>query len=299
MKPALPILNAKEFYRSYLVDHFIYHPSILWNLINKYEEVKPVILDGVYEEKDRDVLLGLRLALRAQVYHSIETLFELFFGLRELDDEHLWYRISTASHKGNYHKIEKIASGNTSFIDIETNYRTLECSYIDYVFNFHLTYHDPALQKQCLQNIRELLILCAKELVNRDEYNAFKHTWRLFPTINDIEIGNKDHSMKVFSAQHPYTYLIENDDSSTTQVTNDLESERDYRICILVHQLMSNIILTRRSIHFPNSEDRFFAMAEVDPEGVFRSERTASPIRITIKPIYRDSKLESLPGTQN
>jgi len=120
-RPDVPIPFARGFFGAYLVDHFLQKQYTLFNIILGFPQLKTAILEGLEDVKDADYLKSLRVEIRSTYFQAIETLFELVFSLEPhdgvIDNENIWYYLSTSKGVANYETIEAIAHGNTTFLD--------------------------------------------------------------------------------------------------------------------------------------------------------------------------------------
>jgi hypothetical protein len=253
----------KIFFKSYLVDHFLHKQVTLLNILENYSKLKDEVMQGAGEIDDAQYLLSLRTEIRANLFQAIETLFELIFTLEGRNgviyNPYIWYHLSTSHWRKNLSKIEAIGNGQVDFLDriVIANPKTkLKVPFVQYVFYFGCVDISlmPAILNS-LQPIKSILIALAKEFSDRDEYNAFKHSLRLFPIIRFFEFykqGITDPLLKI-DLSNSLTVLKKGTDDSMVFQIKPLDTVRDYRMCLLCCNLISNIVRSRRA-HFYKGE---------------------------------------------
>ena len=142
----------------------------LHNLIENLPELQSVILNGIDDVDIDDYIKSLRVEIRATYYQAVETLFELIFSLEPrngiIDNENVWYFLSTSNGRANYDIIKKIAGGDTSFLDREVVAgKDITVPFVRYLFFFGIA--DKSREEQIvtsLEPIRGMLEAMAKSL---------------------------------------------------------------------------------------------------------------------------------------
>src|SRR5687767_4849837 len=81
-----------EFYRSFMVDFFLYKQATYKNIIDNFEKLEPLVLKDVFDYKKDEYLNAIKSSIRVTYFHCIETLFEIIFaieaGIRSEPNEH-------------------------------------------------------------------------------------------------------------------------------------------------------------------------------------------------------------------
>jgi hypothetical protein len=246
-----------QFFSGYLVDHFHYKAFVLYNVLQKYPQLKSDILDGLEIVNDGDFEKSIRLEIRATYFQAMETLFELIFSLEPrgglFDNRRIWYFLSTARWRKNLKRIESIAQGETDFLDRDiTANKNVKVPFIQYLFFFGVSEStmQPAIQAS-FDPIKKFLVTFAKEFTDRAEYNAFKHALRILPAMRSFEAINRVTQKPLISwdMTRSVSYLTEGDDRSISLETRPLDTERDMRMTQVCSHLISNIVRTRKA-HF-------------------------------------------------
>ncbi len=292
---------TKQFFSSYLVDHYHYKLFTLYNALDKLPKLKHDILDGLDSVDEADYQKSLRLEIRATYFQAIETLFELIFSLDPRDDvvdnRHIWYFLSTAQWRENYNRISLIAQGDTAFLDrIITAGKNLEVPYIQYLFYFGVTEPStlPAIVAS-LNPIKKFLVAFAKEFSDRAEYNAFKHALRILPTLQKFEAISKGDGKPIITIDmsRSLTYLTEEDDGSISFNTRPLDTKRDMQMAQVCSRLISNIVRSRKIQFVKGYEGRLHTLSEDSfPSADERTFKWIS-FKVTIKPIDGEPETDS------
>lgn len=263
-----------RFYQLYLVDHTARRQYMLKQMLDNYDDLTPKVMADYHALDDKAFKDSLRLELRAGYFAAIETMFEMIFGLEPIEgaryDGQLWFRLSSSNWRLNYKRIQSIAKGDLDFLDARVRINPkLEVSVAEYIFYFGVANaYDRDLINSGLQGIKTLLKTVAQDFVDRDEYNAIKHSVRLFQTLNGVGIRSADGRElppELADLSESMTYLREAGDIPE-MVVKPLDSDRDYRLSIVCWQMISNIIRLRRAYFFPSEREntQVFFLTEGD-----------------------------------
>lgn len=292
---------TRQFFSGYLVDHFDYKLITLYNALVKFPKLKADILDGLDTVDDAEYEKSIRLEIRATYFQAMETLFELIFSLEPrgdvIDNQRIWYFLSTAEWGEDFKRIRSIAKGQTALFDRAiTAGSDLKVPFIQYLFYFGVT--DPTMIQAIqasLDPIKKFLVAFAKEFSDRAEYNAFKHALRIFPAMRTFEAINRatQKPLITWDMTRSITYLTESDDGSISLETRPLDTERDMRMAQVCSRLISNIVRSRK-VHFVKGYEGYIHTLSADsfPSA---TERTINWInfKFTIKPMDNRPDAES------
>ncbi|MBM4166284.1 MAG: hypothetical protein FJ218_05100 [Ignavibacteria bacterium] len=254
--------ESKQFYKQYLLDHWLYKQSMLYNTIKNYEQVKSILQKDVTNIKDEDYLWTMKIEIHFTYFQMIETLFNMTFSFyrKEIDNNYLWLYLSSLGgqhRKEVYEKIKNIAVGKTEFLDAQVkankdNY----VSFLQYLFYFDCLSEDNIPTKKNLEVIKKMLINFGADFTDRDDYNAYKHSMCFIPsTESKLEIleAKSGRQMGSFKMGNSLQILRVGKDKSITTIRKPFDYERDFRMSVLCFQLISNLILSRR-VHFYKDE---------------------------------------------
>jgi len=123
--------------------------------------------------------------------------------------------------------------------------------YIFYVGTFSKEKFDEEYQnavKESVESIKKIIKILAVDFSKRDEYNAYKHTMRVFPSFNSIHILNSNTLKEEinFDLSNSASYQIYNDKENETIVKTKLfDPERDFKMTRICSRLIYNMIELR------------------------------------------------------
>ena len=102
----------------------------------------------------------------------------------------------------------------------------------------------------------------ARDFSDRDQYNAFKHSLRVFRTIKSIKITKKDSqkSEDEIAMKDSISYLKINNDynKNVSLISKALDTTRDCHLALLSSRIISNIFRSRRSVKLDRPEFIYF-----------------------------------------
>ena len=134
-----------------------------------------------------------------------------------------------------------------------------------------------------LDVIKNALVLFARDFSDRDDYNAYKHSLRLYQTPVRVGVapeGSVNYQM-LGSASDALSYLEKDKNGRLREVTKPFDAERDFNIGILCYNLIYNIIIARRRFFF-KTEDLLFNFSKVDLQSLNISGTTLGKFSFTI-----------------
>ncbi|MBN1483784.1 MAG: hypothetical protein JXA37_03605 [Chloroflexia bacterium] len=278
--------SLAKFYRLYQVDYWQYKLALLNSAIHNYESAKELIQHDFADIDDRDYTRMLRAELHFTYFQMVETLFEMVFALEKQDDLNLWYHLSFSKWRENYSRIQDIAGHKVGFLreEVELN-QDVKIPLIQYIFCFRYSLNlSSAEMQRNLQVIQQALILFARDFSDRNDYNAYKHSLRLFHSSQTITIrpsgSGPEKSQVLGYAEDALTYLEKDPKGDIRQTAKAFDPERDFRMAIFCQRLISNIICTRRQ-YFLGAEGTFYSFQDVDLESLNQTVSTLKKISIS------------------
>lgn len=254
------------FYKNYPADFHIYLVTILKNILDNKNHFQ-ALLKGVEGINEDDVKKTLKIQIRAMYYQSVETLFELIFAIERIlknknQRQGLWYTLSNSPYKQNYDRISRkeFAFLDEKYVIEDVQKNRLEVSLAHYIFFFNFE-----LNKEVLESIKAInlaLRIFARDFSDRDEYNAFKHSMRVFPTLKAVKLTPRNHVFpkQILEMKESVSYLkmMDKDSPKTKLISKSLDINRDYNLALLSSRMISNIIGSRRSVKFKQPEFIYF-----------------------------------------
>lgn len=254
------------FYRNYPADFHIYLVTILKNIIDSQNHF-PVLLKGIEGINEDDVKKTLKIQIRVLYYQSIETLFELIFAIERVlknknQRQGLWYTLSNSPYKQNYNRISRkeFAFLDEKYVIEDVQKNRLEVSLAHYIFFFNFELNENVLES--IKAINLALKIFARDFTDRDEYNAFKHSMRVFPTLKAVKLTPRKEALskEILEMKESVSYLkmLDKDSPKTTLISKSLDVNRDYNLALLSSRMISNIIGSRRSVKLKKPEFIYF-----------------------------------------
>lgn len=256
------MFEPRLFLKEYLSDHFLYKTATLKNILDGYPDLKEHVLDGLIDIEDDKYEQTLRAEVRATTYQAAETLFELIFALSprdgQIDNLNIWSALSSSDWRSNNRRIGEIANGEVAFLDQvvlaghNADHEPIEEPLAQYIFYFGET--NPEIVEQIPESIGEIkrfLIVLAKEFNSRGEYNALKHTMRIFPSVSNMFVRRSDSDdepwARLLDMTGSMSYLEPGKDQSISIHAVPMDSERDHALTIIAAGLISNIVRSRHA----------------------------------------------------
>ncbi len=250
-----------EFYRKYPIDHWIYKVIILKNVIDNYDSVKELLLKDLKDVVDEDCINVLKAEIHFTYFQMVEALFELIFALEKKKDKLLWLFLTISPFRMNFRRITKIAKGNTDFLDKRMELPSgKKISLIQYIFYFGADFPISGTEmKSNLENIKEFLILIAKDFSDRRVYNSYKHSLRFYQSPAGIELGeildeDKINPILKVAAEDTFSFLFKNKEGNVELRIKAFDYERDINMINFSHNLIQNIINLRKRYFFTRKE---------------------------------------------
>lgn len=246
------------------------------HLLSNTDEINSVIKDNELESQGVKIPLTkntkfiIQADLRQNYFHSIESFFEFLFAFQPKngkvpDNRNILRALVQSKWNQNYKKIEYIANGNLKldFLDEMIDFldhKVTVGQYLFYVGTFSKEKFNEQYQedvKKSIESIKKIIKTIAIDFSKRDEYNAYKHTMRVFPSFNSIHILNAN-TMKEeinFDLSNSASYQIYNDKEKETIVKTKLfDPERDFKMTRICSRLIYNMIELRSIVFGDNKE---------------------------------------------
>lgn len=282
----------KEFFSTYDEDYWLHKIFLLKNCHDLYDTLKEHLnrdLEDVDHDKYKKML---RTEVHFLYFQMIETLFEIIFAIASHDNRDLWIALSfsgdrqTNFYSDAYRKIKDFSEDrlidprfNSEISTIMQN-KKVDMPLLRWVFYFHYpTTLSEEEWEMNIKNIHSLLKMFAKDFSDRGDYNAFKHSLRFYntPFKMGLSLTGSDKTIVMGNSGDSITYLEEkknkeNDESHIYKTTKPFDFERDFRCCLIINDLILNIIKTRKYSflnEFHGKSFSFNTFVDVDIKGLF------------------------------
>lgn len=282
-----------KFFKLYQVDYWLYKQSMLKGYLDSYDELKEDFQRLVKKVDDVDYINMLKLEIHFTYFQMIEALFELIFAVEtayeKKDDQSLWFYLSFSDWRKNLRRIENISNRNESILYKQVG-KDNQRSFLQYIFQFiYDPVLDPALNEKQIDNMRSSLIIFAKDFSDRNEYNAYKHSLRLYHSPMKMAIAREGTTNFEILGQtdNAISFLEKDKDGIIYETSKGFDPERDYNMSLLIDILIKNIINTRRS-YYLNEDMPYYSFVELDLSSINISKgsfiKTSFPILKLKKP---------------
>jgi hypothetical protein len=133
--------------------------------------------------------------------------------------------------------------------------------------------------------IENFILAIAEDFSDRDDYNAYKHGLRLFPTFVEFQLRNQHTAMNL-DLRNSYAIIKRDEPYKTHIITFD--PQRDLRMITVCSQLISNIILSRRAVFNGESQATLYYFYNEDFENITRPNVTVRKTTFSISPIVKE-----------
>ncbi|MES2396320.1 MAG: hypothetical protein V4549_09970 [Bacteroidota bacterium] len=269
----------------------IFEPRIFYQTYQKdYHKIKATYLKGMLEDlpkygkaffgKDFDkeytstFRRTLKSDLRQTYFHAIETFFELFFALNPKDKdpedaEFLLFTLTYANWQETFKKIKNITENENAldFLDEKMVYLGYNVTIGQYLFytglfsteKFPKEFFDEVAES--IEAIKYGIKTIAKDFVNREEYNAYKHGLRIIPASSKImftEVKTMEVKVEFDLTESMSFYMKTKYPDELKVITKLFDVERDFQMTYFCSNLIHHLIFYRRiAMKFEKDKEKF------------------------------------------
>jgi hypothetical protein len=263
------MFDPKIFYETYLHDYHKFKSILLKSVLEDSTKFEIELFGEALEKEDSAAFKKtLKSDLRQTYIHSIETFFEIFFTLiptnkLEFDDLNILFNLTKSNWRKSYEKIKKIASGEMSldFLTNMINFKGHKISVGHYLFYYGLfgiksitEFSDKV--SESIEAIEHGIKILAKDFIDRDEYNSYKHGLRIIPALSQIAMADpKTMEMKKeWDLSDSMSFFCKTKCDNEVKIkTKIFDSDRDFRLTRFCSNMISNMIYTRK-VSFYNEQ---------------------------------------------
>jgi hypothetical protein len=257
------MFNPKNFYQYFLVEYHKFKIISLKKILSDLPKYEKEFFGKELELEERNAYRQtLKSELRQAYFHSIETFFELFFALdpthkTTFNDENILFDITNSNPKQTYERIQKIVKDKNAldFLDKEIKILNHEITIGHYIFYF-VFFSNEKFSQRIYDEIKESIVaikygikIIAKDFINREEYNCYKHGLRIIPAFKEFMVAQADNLENKFSwnLSDSMSFYNKTKNSNELKLTTKLfDSERDYLMSYFCSNLIFNMIYYRR-----------------------------------------------------
>ncbi len=280
------MITDKEFYLGYQADYFAYKQIRLKRELEALGEVTASSSMDIFDYSLDDHKRSIKIDMRQTYFQAIETVFELIFSFKPTngilrDDLVLQNLIKRKDH---YEEIRDFANdkGGLDFLEHEFKFEgrspILALQYLFFGFLSDEQLDDSL--SESLQAIRKIIKIIATDISDRKEYNAYKHGLRIFPVSSYFSIHEHDTMKEIlkWDLKDSMSFIEKNEKTGQIDVMTKLfDPERDYNLSIFCNNLISNIIMVRRSSY--QEKGKRIGIVKFDSDQVSKLSKSNVPVQ--------------------
>lgn len=253
------MITNRDFYKYYQTDFFKIQQLINEDVLENIEEWQKRLKPKLVGSENTDLAKLVKSNIRITYLHCIDTLFELIFGLYPREgkilDQELAITIAKNNDEFNKKRIAGLAEGNENMLEEISRpitFRSTTIPLLQYII-FYQIEKESIVEGSGYQNIvnsigpvLELLIMYAKDLADKSEYNSLKHGLRIYPFSGFFQIRERNSQKPIAGIDFidALQYMFETKEEYII-VTKNFDCKRDIRLTILASKMIWNIIKIR------------------------------------------------------
>lgn len=185
----------------------------------------------------------LKAEIHFTMYHALESMFAMIFALIK-QPNNVWKWLNTYNFYKFNEMIAEVADSNISVISEKSELETIELLFFK---NCPKEFRGQVQTKNAIQNISKILTLCANEMIDKNEYNSYKHGLRIISGDLRLNLVNENESKEETIDNVPgFVYLDTKNKESAKIVPKQYSYERSYKIIRVSWQLTSLMINQRK-----------------------------------------------------
>lgn len=265
------IFEPKIFYKTYLDDFHKFKAIIYKKILDDLPKFEKEFFEQELGKEASDAFRRtIKSDLRQTYFHAIETFFEIFFALNpkdrpNFDDINILFTLTNSNWKETYEKIKKIASGDITldFLDKEITFNGHNISVGHYLFYFgtfdksKFPTHFIEKVKDSIEAVKFGIKIIAKDFVDREEYNSYKHGLRIIPAVSELMLADPVTMEIKFSwdlSDSMSFYSKTKDENELKVVTKMFDPKKDYCMTHFCSNMVSNMIFYRQVSMYKEKE---------------------------------------------
>jgi len=193
-----------DFFKNYNIDYWLYKICILKECHDNSDKIFNIVTKDLIDADIEDFKKSLRLELHFLYFHLIETLFTLYFTVCKFPTNELWLALAFSKDRDTYfyldiyNMIKEFAEGKLLDIDpskivkMKFSGKEEKMTLLKFAFYFlHLENYSEDERIKNYDNIKKMLSMFAKDFTDRAEYNAYKHSLKMYHSIFKLTFGGK------------------------------------------------------------------------------------------------------------
>lgn len=240
-------------FTSYQHDFILKKVAVLKAIIDNQTPVIGLIQenDGIKFTNEDALISGLKAEIHFSKYHALETMFAIAFALLEQPND-VWVWLSTYKFPTFNKMINNVTKSGMSTISKKSEFDTIQ-----YLFfkNCPTDYIRQEITKNAIDKISKIMILCAKDLTDKSEYNSYKHGLRIINGRLQLRLIKGDKSEGQILDEGPgLVYLNTINKDNPLIVPKSYSYEKSYKIIRLCWDLTS-LMIKQRKMEYVNDGD--------------------------------------------
>ena len=263
--------NHKIFYSSYLKEYHQVKAYYLKMQLDNMDDLNDKLLKKEFDRTLTDnTKFILQAELRQNYFHAIESFFELFFALvpndeKVPDNTDIVKKLVKSNWRKNYNKITDISNGKFKIENLLkreikfNNHKVGVGHYLFYIGIFNEDKFEDVINsiKKSYNGIAKGIVTLAKDFSDRDEYNAYKHALRIYPSMKRLILADHKTLEERMSFDLSNSMSFQQFDEKAKKATiktKILDSERDFRMTSFCSSLIHHMIYFRDLIYNSDSK---------------------------------------------
>lgn len=251
------------FFSSYLDDYHKFKAITIKNILDNLDtHTESIFGEKLSAENKEAYKKTMQADLRQTYFHAIETFFELFFCLNPLNkkfmgDKNVMIALTQSNWRESYDQIKQIASDEKAldFLNTEIDMNKFKVTVGHYIFYYRISgeqkFDDRFSEKiaASLEAIKYGIRLVAKDFIDREEYNCYKHGLRIIPALKELSIVD----MKTmephikWNLEDSMSFFLKTKMSDEVKIsTKVFDSNRDFQMTHFCSNLISNMVYYRK-----------------------------------------------------
>ena len=240
-------------FTSYQSDFIIKKVAVLKGIIDNQMQVLDIIQgnDGLKFTDEDALISSLKAEIHFSKYHALETMFAIAFALLKQPDD-VWEWLSTYKFHIFNEMIDDVSKSGMSAISGESEFDTIQSIFFK---NCPTDFIQQDIAKNNILAISKMMILCAKEMADKSEYNSYKHGLRIINGSLGVKVVNDDESEEKILRESPgFVYLNTKNKDHTSIVAKFYSYEKSYEVIKLCWQL-TYLMIKQRKIKYSGDVD--------------------------------------------
>lgn len=238
----------------YQHDFIMKKVAVLKGIVDNHTSVLDIIQEnsGV-EFTDEDALIsGLKAEIHFSKYHALETMFAIAFALIKQPND-VWLWLSTYSFSTFNKMVGDVARSGISSVSGKSDFETIQSIFFK---NCPTDFLEQERTRKAIHKISTIMILCAKELTYKSEYNSYKHGLRIINgSLRLKAVYDDDSEGKIISEVPGFVYLDTREKDNALLVSKPYSYEKSYNMVRLCWRLTSLMIEQRKIESNKNLDD--------------------------------------------